>query len=98
MKNSFIKALSLAVCTIMLLGSFPSVALNVGAEESMDLEYSDFGARGVWHRPNSSGRETTLEGLCSVLDEMSDAGINMIFLETFYPSNTSAPRCVKTTS
>ena len=84
MKNSFIKALSLAVCTIMLLGSFPSVALNVGAEESMDLEYSDFGARGVWHRPNSSGRETTLEGLCSVLDEMSDAGINMIFLETFY--------------
>lgn len=84
MKNLFIRTLSLAVCMIILLGSFLSVTLNVSAEEDMDLEYSDFGARGVWHRPNSSGKETTLEGLCSVLDEMADSGINMIFLETFY--------------
>lgn len=40
--------------------------------------------RGVWHRPNSSERETNLEQLCEVLDSFKAAGINMIFLETFY--------------
>ena len=39
---------------------------------------------GVWHRPNSSGRETNLEELCQVLDEFKEAGINLVFLETFY--------------
>lgn len=39
---------------------------------------------GVWHRPNSSGRETNLEELCQVLDEFKEAGVNLVFLETFY--------------
>jgi uncharacterized lipoprotein YddW (UPF0748 family) len=39
---------------------------------------------GVWHRPNSSERETSLEGLCAVLDEFQSAGINLVFLETFF--------------
>lgn len=39
---------------------------------------------GVWHRPNSGEKEGTLEGLCSVLDEFYAAGINLVFLETFY--------------
>ncbi len=39
---------------------------------------------GVWHRPNSGEREKTLEELCCVLDEFSAAGINLVFLETFY--------------
>ena len=39
---------------------------------------------GVWHRPNSSGRENNLEGLCRVLDEFQSAGINLVFLESFY--------------
>ena len=39
---------------------------------------------GVWHRPNSSEREVDLAGLCSVLDEFSEAGINLVFLETFF--------------
>ena len=39
---------------------------------------------GVWHRPNSGEREDTLEGLCGVLDEFQAAGINLVFLESFY--------------
>ena len=39
---------------------------------------------GVWHRPNSSERETNLDELCQVLDEFKDAGINLVFLETFF--------------
>ena len=39
---------------------------------------------GVWHRPNSSERETSLEQLCRLLDDFKSAGINMVFLETFY--------------
>ena len=39
---------------------------------------------GVWHRPNSSETETDLNGLCAVLDEFQSAGINLVFLETFY--------------
>ena len=43
---------------------------------------------GVWHRPNSSGRENTLPGLCSVLDEFCTAGINTIFVEVFHHGMT----------
>lgn len=39
---------------------------------------------GVWHRPNSSERETNIEELCAVLDEFQKAGINLVFLETFF--------------
>ena len=39
---------------------------------------------GVWHRPNVSGKETDLAGLCAVLDQFHSAGINTVFLETFY--------------
>ena len=42
------------------------------------------GIVGVWHRPNSSERETNLDELKMVLDEFKDAGINLVFLETFY--------------
>lgn len=39
---------------------------------------------GVWHRPNVSGKETDLVSLCTVLDQFRSAGINTVFLETFY--------------
>lgn len=45
-------------------------------------------ARGVWHRPNVSGEETTLKGVCSVLDEFAEAGVNMVFVETFFHGMT----------
>ena len=39
---------------------------------------------GVWHRPNSSGRETNLEELCRLLDEFCEAGVNTVFLESYF--------------
>ena len=39
---------------------------------------------GVWHRPNCSERERNLEELCKVIDEFKEAGINTVFLETFF--------------
>lgn len=45
-------------------------------------------ARGVWHRPNVTGVETDLAGICSVLDTLQKAGINLVFLETFFHGMT----------
>ena len=45
-------------------------------------------ARGVWHRPNVTGEETNLEGICSVLDTLQKTGVNLVFLETFYHGMT----------
>ncbi len=45
-------------------------------------------ARGVWHRPNVTGAETNLEGICSVLDTFQHTGINLVFLEVFYHGMT----------
>jgi len=39
---------------------------------------------GVWHRPNDTGEETRLEGIISVLERFKAAGINLVFLESFY--------------
>ena len=46
------------------------------------------GVKGVWHRPNSSERERNLDELRIVLDEFKEAGINLVFLETFYHGMT----------
>ena len=45
-------------------------------------------ARGVWHRPNVTGTETNLEGVCAVLDTFRKTGINLVFLETFFHGMT----------
>lgn len=44
---------------------------------------------GAWHRPNVTGSETTLQGLCDTLDTFSNAGVNLIFAETFYHGMTT---------
>ena len=41
-------------------------------------------ARGVWHRPDDTGTEKTVGGVCAFLDKLQRAGINLVFLETFY--------------
>ena len=41
-------------------------------------------ARGVWHRPDDTGTEKTVDGVCAFLDKLQRAGINLVFLETFY--------------
>ena len=57
---------------------------STGASVAQQSELNCSQVRGVWHRPNSSQRETNLEELCVVLDEFKEAGINLVFLETFY--------------
>ena len=88
MKKIFLKIITffLCICTFAIQ-PFCSAPI-VRAEEDNQPHYSSITARGVWHRPNASGRENTLEGLCSVLDEMAECGINMVFLETFYHGMT----------
>ena len=44
--------------------------------------------RGVWHRPNPEETERDLGELCQVLDRFKHAGINTVFLETFYHGMT----------
>lgn len=49
------------------------------------METNNFnGIIGVWHRPNCSERETDLEQLCTVIDEFKEAGVNTVFLETYF--------------
>ncbi len=88
MKSLFLRIITLSVCMSMLANGASFGTLKVNAAPNTHSQYSGIAARGVWHRPNASGRETTLEGLCSVLDEMASAGINMVFLETFYHGMT----------
>lgn len=57
---------------------------GAGAAQNNGELFEGSGILGVWHRPNSSGRETNLEELCQVLDEFKEAGVNLVFLETFY--------------
>lgn len=38
----------------------------------------------VWHRPNDTGEETGLDGLKNVLNKFRLAGIDLVFLESFY--------------
>lgn len=58
------------------------------------IPYKDGELRGVWIRPTFK----TQEEICKVLDTLSQAGINTIFLETYYhgmtifPSNTMSSR------
>ncbi|MBR2380894.1 MAG: family 10 glycosylhydrolase [Clostridia bacterium] len=54
------------------------------ATEAQNSKFINNGVKGVWHRPNSSERETNLDELRIVLDEFKEAGINLVFLETFY--------------
>ncbi len=88
MKNLFFKLITLSVCMSMLTSSVTYDPIKADIDKNTDEHFTCIEARGVWHRPNSSGRETTLQGLCSVLDEMAAAGINMVFLETFYHGMT----------
>lgn len=88
MKKLFFKIITFSVFMSMLTGITAQSANGATKKETQNQHYTCIEARGVWHRPNSSGRETTLDGLCSVLDEMAAAGINMVFLETFYHGMT----------
>ena len=83
-----LKIVTFSLCVSMLFTPSSLNTARAESKENTEMKYSDIEARGVWHRPNSGGRETNLEGICSVLDEMASAGINMVFVETFYHGMT----------
>ncbi len=86
MKRTF-KLVLLTLCMVLAMG----VVMQVTATDrvyAQSKSISRVEAHGIWHRPNSSGKETTLEGMCEVLDMFKNAGINMVFLETFYHGMT----------
>ena len=56
---------------------------NVGVIENAD-GVGVVSARGVWHRPDDTGTEKDVAGVCAFLDKLQRAGINLVFLETFY--------------
>ena len=60
-----------------------SAAADVTPQATQQIQ-----ARGVWHRPNVTGTETDLAGICNVLDTFRKTGINLVFLETFYHGMT----------
>ena len=68
MKRVLLKIITFSVCMSMLATTHAESYAIASAEEGREPQYSDVSARGVWHRPNSSGRETNLDGLCSVLE------------------------------
>lgn len=39
---------------------------------------------GVWHRPDDTGEEIDLNGLKEVVKKFASAGVNIVFLESFY--------------
>lgn len=88
MNNFLFKIIAFSVCVSLLMNSLSLNTANAAAKENIDTEYQTVEARGVWHRPNASGRETNLDGICSVLDEMASAGINIVFVEAFYHGMT----------
>lgn len=87
MRKAAGKIAVMMVCVVMIMGIVANGSDRASAQQ-MNTARAAFRARGVWHRPNSSGRETTLPGLCEVLDEFQAAGVNMVFLETFYHGMT----------
>lgn len=44
---------------------------------------------GVWHRPNDTGAETDLNGIISVIEAFKAAGIDTVFVESFYHGCTA---------
>ena len=88
MKKLFLKLITFSLCMSFLTSGVSADMLGTSTKGNARPQYSGIQARGVWHRPNASGRETSLDGICAVLDEMAASGINMVFLETFYHGMT----------
>ena len=88
MKKLFLKLITFSLCMSFLTSGVSADMLGTSTKGNARPQYSGIQARGVWHRPNASGRETSLDGICTVLDEMAASGINMVFLETFYHGMT----------
>ncbi len=67
---------------------FSATGVIMNCKNTAYAQTNPIQARGVWHRPNVTNQETNLEGICSILDKFQYAGINLVFLETFYHGMT----------
>ena len=84
------KITCLMLAALMLLPT-GKVMGNMKVNAAQPVQKNEMGvitAQGVWHRPNITGTETDLAGICDVLDTFRDTGINLVFLETFYHGMT----------
>lgn len=73
---------------VMLLSAGGIMSNNQANAVQLPQQESQIQARGVWHRPNVTGGETDLQGICAVLDTFQKTGINLVFLETFFHGMT----------
>lgn len=57
---------------------------------ALTLEDRAVEGRGIWHRPNATSiDESTLEGVKQLAHELSDLGINTLYVETFWQGMTT---------
>lgn len=73
---------------LMILSAGGIMSNNQVKAAQLPEQNGQIQARGVWHRPNVTGEETNLEGICAVLDTFQKTGINLVFLETFFHGMT----------
>lgn len=79
------------VMAVLMVLSAGEIMRNTTIKATETVQTANDGliqVKGVWHRPNVTGVETDLDGICSVLDTFRKTGINLVFLETFYHGMT----------
>ena len=84
--TGFTKFLALSALLVCLLTGV--VTMSFDKEIAFASQSADgvgvVSARGVWHRPDDTGTEKDAAGVCAFLDKLQRAGVNLVFLETFY--------------
>lgn len=84
--TEFTKFLAMSALLVCLLTGV--VTMSFDKEIAFASQNADgvgvVSARGVWHRPDDTGTEKDVAGVCAFLDKLQRAGVNLVFLETFY--------------
>ena len=84
--TGFTKFLAMSALLVCLLTGV--VTMSFDKEIAFASQSADgvgvVSARGVWHRPDDTGTEKDAAGVCAFLDKLQRAGVNLVFLETFY--------------
>lgn len=83
--KKFTKFLAVTALLILLTGVITRIFdKTIAFASQKDDGVGVVSARGVWHRPDDTGTEKSVDGVCAFLDKLQRAGINLVFLETFY--------------
>lgn len=84
--TEFTKFLAMSALLVCLLTGV--VTMSFDKEIAFASQSADgvgvVSARGVWHRPDDTGTEKDVAGVCAFLDKLQRAGVNLVFLESFY--------------